>query len=227
MLSSTNQAHEAPPVTVVLADDHAIVREGIAALCTAHGFQVLGQCADGASAVEMVLTLKPDFLILDLTMPGLTGTETIRRLRVAGASSKILVLSINRDEQLVLEALRAGADGYLLKDGPSRHLLDAVTFVRDGGVYVTPLLRGAGMFAKAERQTDADPLASLSPRELEVFQYLVNGLRAKDIAELLDISPKTVDTYRAGLMRKLGVHDLVGLVKFAIERNLTSTSSLR
>jgi DNA-binding NarL/FixJ family response regulator len=227
MLSSTNHAQESRPVSVVLADDHAIVREGIAALCSAHGFQVLGQCGDGAAAVEMVLSLKPDFLILDLGMPGLTGTETIRRLRAAGTSSKILVLSINRDEQMVLDALRAGADGYLLKDGPSRHLLDAVSFVREGGVYVTPLLRGAGMFAKAERQPESDPLASLSPRELEVFQYLVNGLRAKDIAELLDISPKTVDTYRAGLMRKLGVHDLVGLVKFAIERNLTSTSSPR
>jgi DNA-binding NarL/FixJ family response regulator len=227
MLNSTNDGQESRPVTVVLADDHAIVREGIAALCTAYGFQVLGQCADGHSAVEMALSLKPDFVIVDLTMPGLSGTETIRRLRAAGTPSKILVLSINRDEQLVLDALRAGADGYLLKDGPSRHLLDAVSFVRDGGVYVTPLLRGAGMFAKAERQVDADPLSVLSPRELEVFQYLVNGLRAKDIAELLDISPKTVDTYRAGLMRKLGVHDLVGLVKFAIERNLTSTSSPR
>jgi len=224
MLSSAKNPQEPRPVTIALADDHIIVREGIAALCAAHGFEVVGQCGDGASAVDLALTLKPDFLILDLTMPGLSGTEAIRRLRAVGAPSKILVLSINRDEQRVLEALRAGADGYLLKDGPSRHLLDAVNFVRDGGVYVTPLLRGAGMFAKTQRQVETDPLAALSPRELEVFQYLVNGLRAKDIAEMLDISPKTVDTYRAGLMRKLGVHDLVGLVKFAIERNLTSTS---
>ena len=128
-----------------------------------------------------------------------------------------------------MEALRAGADAYLLKDGPSRHLLDAVNFVRDGGVYVSPLLRGAGMFARSEKTaaTLEDPLAVLSPREVEVFTYLVNGLRAKDIADLLDISPKTVDTYRAGLMRKLNVHDLVGLVKFAIERNLTTTSLQR
>jgi len=135
-----------------------------------------------------------------------------------------MILSISRDETTVMEALRAGADAYLLKDGPSRHLLDAVNFVRDGGVYVSPLLRGAGLFAKPERPVPEDPLAALSPREMEVFSYLVNGLRAKDIAELLEISPKTVDTYRAGLMRKLNVHDLVGLVKFAIERNLTSTS---
>jgi DNA-binding NarL/FixJ family response regulator len=123
--------------------------------------------------------------------------------------------------------LRAGADGYLLKDGPFRHLLDALSFIRDGGVYVSPLLRGAGMFTRPERSAAADPLAGLSPREMEVFSYLVAGLRPKDIADRLDISPKTVDTYRASLMRKLNVHDLVGLVKFAIERNLTSTSAPR
>jgi len=157
-------------------------------------------------------------------MPGMSGTEAIRRLRSAGCTAKLLVLSISREETAVMEALRAGADGYLLKDGPSRHLLDAISFVRDGGVYVSPLLRGAGLFTRSERTVPEDPLASLSPREMEVFSYLVNGLRAKDIADLLEISPKTVDTYRAGLMRKLNVHDLVGLVKFAIERNLTSTS---
>jgi DNA-binding NarL/FixJ family response regulator len=217
---------ESTTTTLVLADDHAIVREGIAALCASNGFQILGQCSEGAAAVEMILSLKPDFAILDLHMPGLTGVEAIRRLRAAGCKAKLMILSISRDESTVMEALRAGADAYLLKDGPSRHLLDAVSFVRDGGVYVSPLLRGAGLFTKGEKGAD-DPLASLSPREMEVFSYLVNGLRAKDIADLLEISPKTVDTYRAGLMRKLNVHDLVGLVKFAIERNLTSTSAQR
>lgn len=210
--------------TVVLADDHAIVREGIAALCAANGLRIVGQCADGGAAVETIMSLKPDFAILDLHMPGMTGVEAIRRLRAGGCTAKLLVLSISREESAVMDALRAGADGYLLKDGPSRHLLDAISFVRDGGVYVSPLLRGAGLFTKSERAIPEDPLASLSPREMEVFSYLVNGLRAKDIADLLEISPKTVDTYRAGLMRKLNVHDLVGLVKFAIERNLTSTS---
>jgi DNA-binding NarL/FixJ family response regulator len=212
------------PVTIVLADDHAIVREGLASLCTSNGFRVLGQCADGTSAVEMILEQAPEFAILDLNMPTIGGIEVIRKLRAAGCNTKLMILSISRDESAVMEAMRAGADAYLLKDGPSRHLLDAITFVREGGVYISPLLRGAGLFTKAERNAPEDPLAQLSPREMEVFSYLVNGLRAKDIADLLDISPKTVDTYRAGLMRKLNVHDLVGLVKFAIERNLTSTS---
>jgi DNA-binding NarL/FixJ family response regulator len=213
--------------TVVLADDHNIVREGIAALCAANGMSILGQVGDGPAAIDMIQQLQPDFAILDLNMPSMTGVEVIRRLRAAGCRAKLMILSISREEGTVMEALRAGADAYLLKDGPARHLLDAVTFVRDGGVYVSPLLRGAGLFTGSEKSRSEDPLAALSPREMEVFSYLVNGLRAKDIAVLLEISPKTVDTYRASLMRKLNVHDLVGLVKFAIERNLTSTSAQR
>jgi len=211
-------------ITVVLADDHNIVREGFAALCGLHGMRVIGECSDGPSALDLVLTLKPDFAILDLNMQGMTGIEVIRRLRSAGCTAKLMVLSISRDEKTVIEALRAGADAYLLKDGPARHLLDAITYVRDGGQYVSPLLKGAGLFTRSEARATDDPMASLSRREMEVFSYLVKGMRAKDIAELLGISPKTVDTYRATLMRKLNVHDIVGLVKFAIERNLTGTS---
>src|SRR5580700_3201041 len=218
---------ESQETTAVLADDHAIVREGIAALCALNGIGILGQASDGASAVDMIHELKPDFAILDLHMPGMTGVEVIRKLRTGGCPAKLMILSISREEGTVMEALRAGADAYLLKEGPSRHLLDAISFVRDGGVYVSPLLRGAGLFTRADKHRSEDPLASLSPREMEVFSHLVNGLRPKDIADLLEISPKTVDTYRASLMRKLNVHDLVGLVKFAIERNLTSTSVQR
>lgn len=212
------------PTTVVLADDHAIVREGFAALCVAHGMRVVAECADGPAAAETIAALRPDFAILDLHMPGMTGIEVIRKLRAAGCPTKLLILSISREERTVVEALRAGADAYLLKDGPSRHLVNAVSFVRDGGVYVSPLLRGAGLFTRRDAEAIDDSIGSLSAREMEVFNYLVNGLRPKDIAELLEISPKTVNTYRASLMRKLNVHDLVGLVKFAIERNLTSTS---
>jgi DNA-binding NarL/FixJ family response regulator len=210
-------------ITVVLADDHAIVREGFASLCEANGMRVLGQCSDGSSAIETIQATRPDFAILDLNMPGMTGIEVIRRLRSAGCPSKLMILSISRDDKTVIEALRAGADGYLLKDGPARHLLEAITYVRDGGQYVSPLLRGAGLFTTPEAAAPNDPLASLSPREMEVFSHLVKGMRAKDIAELLHISPKTVDTYRATLMRKLNVHDIVGLVKFAIERNLAGS----
>jgi DNA-binding NarL/FixJ family response regulator len=210
--------------TVILADDHVIVREGFAAFCESQaGLSVAGQCGDGAAAVEMIQSLRPDFAILDLNMPKMTGVQVVRRVKDLNCATRVIILSIEKDENLVVEALQAGADAYLLKDGPGRHLLDAINYIRDGGVYVTPLLRGTRMFTESRGKEREDPLACLSQRESEVFYNLVNGLRAKDIAELLGISPKTVDTYRASLMRKLNVRDLVGLVKFAIERNLTST----
>jgi DNA-binding NarL/FixJ family response regulator len=216
-----------PEFTLVLADDHAIVREGIAALCASNGFRILGQCSDGAAAVELVIAERPDFAILDLHMPEITGIEAVRRIRAAGVPTKLIILSISRDERLVKSALAAGADGYLLKDGPSRHLLDAFSYIRDGGVYVSPLLRGAGLFNSTDTALQTDPLGTLSPREIEVFSYLVNGLRSKDIAVRLEISPKTVDCYRASILRKLNVRDLVSLVKFAIEHKLTETGAPR
>jgi DNA-binding NarL/FixJ family response regulator len=223
---------EMPGLTVVLADHHAAAREGLAAFCVENGMIVVGQACDGLSALETIANLKPDFAILDQQMQGMMGAQVIRRLRLDGCTAKLLVLSIRRDDSTVIEALRAGADAYLLKDGPERHLVDAIQFVQDGGVYLSPLLRGAGLFTRDESRMETrvekgagdSPIACLSPRETEVFTHLVNGLRAKDIAQTLAISPKTVDTYRASLMRKLNIHDLVGLVKFAIERNLTGTS---
>jgi DNA-binding NarL/FixJ family response regulator len=213
-------------ISIVLADDHSIVREGLAAFCDAQPeLQIAGQCADGLAAVEMIKALAPDFAIIDLHMPKLHGLEVIRKVREANSQSKLVVLSISRDEKMVLEALRAGANGYLLKDGPARHLLDAIRYIQDGGVYISPLLRRDYLLEAPRKAPAEDPLASLSRREYEVFSFLVDGMRPKDIAKLLDISPKTVDTYRSNIMRKLGIHDLVGLVKFAINRNLTSVSN--
>ena len=149
--------------TVVLADDHNIVREGIASLCAANGMRIVGQCAEGPAAVEMIQSLRPDLAILDLHMPGMTGIEVIRRLRAAGCTAKLMILSISREELTVMEALRAGADAYLLKDGPTRHLLDAISYVRDGGVYVSPMLRGAGLFTRAESEPGMIPWLRSAP----------------------------------------------------------------
>ncbi|MGI8991475.1 MAG: response regulator [Bryobacteraceae bacterium] len=209
-------------ISIVLADDHCIVREGIAAFCqTRPEFDIVGQCADGQAAVELIARLRPDFAVLDLNMPKLHGIEVIRKLRDANCPTKLIVLSISRDENLLKELFRNGANGYLLKDGPARHLLEAISYIRDGGQYLTPLLRHEALTDDRKARSD-DPLSGLSRREHEVFSFLVDGIRPKDIATLLDISPKTVDTYRSNIMRKLGIHDIVGLVKFAIQRNLTS-----
>lgn len=210
------------PITLVLADDHGIVREGIAAFCSSRPeLKILGQTSDGGEAVDLILALKPDFAVLDLNMPKLSGLEVIRRVRTARSETKLIVLSISRDENLIREIFRSGGSGYLLKDGPARHLFDAINYILDGGQYLTPLIRRETLDIKREKK---DPLALLSKREYEVFSFLVDGMRPKDIAKVLEISPKTVDTYRANIMRKLEVEGIAGLVRFAIQRNLQSSS---
>jgi DNA-binding NarL/FixJ family response regulator len=213
---------EAKPLTLVLADDHGIVREGVAAFCSLRpDLKILGQSSDGSEAIELILALKPDFAVLDLNMPKLSGLEVIRRVRQAKSETKLIVLSISRDESTIREIFRSGANGYLLKDGPARHLFDAINYIQDGGQYLTPLIRRESIYNKREKK---DPLALLSKREYEVFSFLVDGMRPKDIAKMLEISPKTVDTYRANVMRKLEVDGIAGLVRFAIQRNLQTTS---
>ena len=210
--------------TVVIAEDQAIIREGLMLVCQNRDLQVVGQCADGLAALETIRALKPDFALLDLNMPKLSGVEVVRKVREAEIPTRCIILTISREESAIREALKAGVDAYLLKDGDPRHLTDAINYIRDGGVYMSPLLKVAGLFPSSRETREDDPVAHLSRREHDVFFHLVNGLRAKEIANLLDISPKTVDTYRASLMRKLNIHDLVGLVKFAIEHKLTTTN---
>jgi|SRR5665213_2817288 len=207
-------------ITLVLADDHGIVREGIAAFCNGRpNLKIVGQSSDGDEAVDLILTLRPDFAVLDLNMPGVSGLEAIRRVRQAKSETRILVLSVSRDQNVIREVFRSGANGYLLKDGPARHLFDAIQYVLDGGQYLTPLIRMEDIDGNGGQH---DPLALLSKREFEVFTFLVDGVRPKDIARMLVLSPKTVDTYRANIMRKLEVDGIAGLVRFAIEHNLQS-----
>jgi DNA-binding NarL/FixJ family response regulator len=212
----------AKPITLVLADDHGILREGIAAFCNSRtDLKILGQGSDGGEAIDLILALKPDFAVLDLNMPKVNGLDVVRRVRQAKSETKLVVLSISRDENLIRELFRSGANGYLLKDGPARHLFDAISYIQDGGQYLTPLIRRESIDNKGDKK---DVLALLSKREYEVFSFLVDGMRPKDIAKMLEISPKTVDTYRANIMRKLEVDGIAGLVRFAIQRNLQTTS---
>jgi DNA-binding NarL/FixJ family response regulator len=212
------------PITMILADDHGVVREGVAAFCQATHpeIKIVGQCNNGEEAVQMILSQRPDFAVVDLNMPKMSGLEVVRRVRQAHCETHVVILSINRDENTIRELFRSGADGYVLKDGPARHLFDAIIYIQDGGQYLTPLLRRESI----EKTKDVkDPVTLLSRREYEVFSYLVEGMRPKDIARILEISPKTVDTYRANIMRKLEVDGIAGLVKFAIMRNLKSADA--
>jgi DNA-binding NarL/FixJ family response regulator len=148
--------------------------------------------------------------------------EIVKRVHAAKLKTKILVLSTRRDRKTVVEALRCGVAGFLLKSAPSSQMLEAFEQVLDGSVYVSPQLELSKIFTSNSKNSPEDPIDGLSAREYQVFSFLVEGVRAKEIAARLELSPKTVDTYRASLMRKLDIHDVAGLVKFAIQRDLTS-----
>ncbi len=209
--------------TLLIADQLVLVREGLASLCESSArFQVVAQCSDGEQALALIVKLNPDLAILDCDLGKLYVLEVVRKARQLGSSTKMVVLSSRSDRKSALEALRGGASGFLLKSCLVREMLDALRQVLDGAVYVAPQVGLEKIWNTERRKGGIDPFDSLSSREHQVFSLLVNGLRAKEIAARLDLSPKTVDTYRASLMRKLDIHDIAGLVKFAITRKLTS-----
>lgn len=209
--------------SILLADELTLVREGLAALCEAQPhIRVVAQCSDGATALRMIEERKPDIAVLDLNLPDLVTLEVVRRVKDGDLPTKIVVLSTRRDRKTVVEALRCGVSGFLLKSAHSQQLLEAFAQIVEGGIYVSPELELNKIFGGGQKPASEDPLQSLSAREHQVFSLLCEGVRAKEIAARLALSPKTVDTYRASLMRKLDIHDVAGLVKFAIQRDLTS-----
>ena len=209
--------------SILLADELTLVREGLAALCDAQAqYRVVGQCSTGADALKMVQSHRPDIAVLDLNLPDLFALEIVRRIKESNLPTRMVVLSTRRDRKTVVESLRCGVSAFLLKTGPSDQLLEAFEQVLDGGIYVSPELELNKIFCPGQRPSAEDPVESLSAREYQVFSLLCEGVRAKEIAARLSLSPKTVDTYRASLMRKLDIHDVAGLVKFAIQRDLTS-----
>ncbi|MDX2154726.1 MAG: response regulator transcription factor [Bryobacteraceae bacterium] len=209
------------PVTILLAEQLALVRDGLAALCALRPhWHVVAQCGDGAEALDQIGELRPDIAILDLHLPNLYCLEVVRRMQEQGLSTRSIVLSDRQDRKTVMEALRTGASGLVLKSGPGSEFLEAIRMVAEGGVFVSPTIEVGRMFTTKSKQGPEDPIDSLSAREYQVFSLLIDGMRAKEIAGRLDLSPKTVDTYRASMMRKLDIHDVAGLVKFAIQRKL-------
>ncbi|MEP7353771.1 MAG: response regulator transcription factor [Acidobacteriota bacterium] len=209
--------------SILLADDLTLVREGLAALCNAQlHYKVAGQFSEGALALKAIEANPPDLAVLDLNLTDLFTLEIVRRIREANLKTRVIVLSTRKDRKTVVEALRCGVSGFLLKSAPTSQLLEAFEQVLDGGIYVSPQLELNKIFSSNAKPEPDDPIDTLSAREYQVFSLLVDGVRAKEIAARLELSPKTVDTYRASLMRKLDIHDVAGLVKFAIHRDLTS-----
>jgi DNA-binding NarL/FixJ family response regulator len=209
--------------SILLADDQTLVREGLAAICRSlPHYKVIGQCSGGAAALRMIEEQRPDIAVLDLNLPDLFTFEIVRQVRESGVHTRTVVLSTRRDRKTVVEALRAGVNAFILKSGSTEQLLEAFDQILDGGIYVSPQLELHKIFSNGPKSVSDDPVDMLSAREYQVFTLLCEGIRAKEIAARLELSPKTVDTYRASLMRKLDIHDVAGLVKFALQRDLTS-----
>lgn len=209
------------PVDILLADELTLVREGLAALCNSiEGFRVVAQVGTAGAALSEIARLQPAIALLDLGLSDLAATEVIRRVREQDLPTRCAVFSTRKDRKTVLEVLRAGACGYLLKTSSSGQMAEALNQFTQGGIYVSPQIEVMSLFGEGGGRHEADPIESLSSREFQVFSLLVEGVRAKEIAARLALSPKTVDTYRSSLMRKLDIHDVAGLVKFAIKRDL-------
>lgn len=211
-------------IRVLIADDHRIVRTGIRSfLQDQKDIEVLGEAGDGEEAIALARTLRPDVAILDLNMPRLGGLDAIRRIRAEMPEVHVLVLTMYEDKRFFLEALNAGAEGYVLKGADPSELLAAIRAAARGGAYLTP---GQARQVLAEYHHAGEPdeagRAALSAREREVLTLIAEGLTGKEIAERLHLSPNTVERHRTNIMNKLGLHSLAELIRFAIREGLSS-----
>lgn len=212
-------------ITVFLADDHAVVRDGLRFLLEAeHDIKVVGDAANGRDTVRRVVQLCPDVAIIDIAMPELNGIEAARKIGQVCSSTQVIILSMHSTTEHVFQALQAGARGYLLKESAGIEVVKAVRAVHADRRYLSQKISDdlVDDYVRQRQAAEAkSPLARLSPREREVLQLVVEGKSSAEIADILSLSLKTVETYRSRLMLKLGISDLPGLVKFAIQHGLT------
>ena len=211
------------PIDVLLLDDHAVVRDGLQALLAAQAdIRVVGSFGDSGRAVQFASEAPPDVAVLDIAMPGLDGIEAARRIHDLCPDTHILMLSMHASPEHVYQALRAGASGYVLKESAGGEVVAAVRAVHSGQRYLSGKIspRTLDDYIR-ERGTD-HPLERLSRRELQVLKLTVEGHTSGQIGALLELSPKSIDTYRSRMMRKLDIDDLASLVKFAIRHGVTS-----
>lgn len=213
-------------IRVVIADDHHLVRQGIRALLErGGGIDVVGEAADGLQALEIVERLRPDVLLIDIAMPLVSGIEALERIQLGALPTRTVIISMHSDEIFVRQALRAGASGYLLKRSVAEELLLAVRAANEGNTYLSPeiskLLMGDLLSASDEASS---PVEQLTLREREVLKLVAEGHTNSAIASTLHVSVKTVEKHRANLMTKLNLHDVTGLIRFAIKHGLISVN---
>jgi len=213
-----------PSCSIILADDHELVRAGIRSLLqTFPGVSVQAEAGDGKQALELVRRDPPDVLLLDITLPGLNGLEVAARIRKLELPTRVLILSMHAGPEYVARAIQSGASGYLVKDSAVDELASALEAVLGGRRYLSAAIDEDVLRGFLSSGDDAtDELAMLTPRQREILQLIAEGEPTRAIAERLHVSVKTVETHRAQLMARLGIHDVPGLVRFAIRMGLVS-----
>jgi DNA-binding NarL/FixJ family response regulator len=211
-------------IRIALADDHALVRAGIRALLEKlPGVEVVGEADNGRAALELIKKSAPNVILLDISMAGLGGLETLPRIVRDFPAVKVLILSAHANEEFVLRALRSGAAGYMLKDAATAELELAIRSVTEDKTYLSPSISRTVIDSYLERVGgQLSPLEQLTPRQREILQLIAEGKNTKEIASDLDISVKTVESHRLQLMERLNVHDVPGLVRYAIRNGLVS-----
>jgi len=213
-------------IAVFIADDHTVVRDGLRLLIeTQSDMKVVSEASNGREAARQVLRTSPDVVIMDLAMPELNGVEATRQIRQNCPATKVIILSMHSSSEHIFQALKAGAHGYLLKESAGMEVINAIRVVHSGKRYLSEKI-GDQMIDEyilnREIVETGSPLSKLSTREREILQLVVEGKSSADIGRTLFISPKTVETYRSRLMQKLGISDLAGLIRFAMQHGITS-----
>jgi len=210
------------PIRVLLADDHAVLREGLRMLLSGRpDLEVVGEATNGEEAVQQAEALQPDIVLLDLSMPALNGIEATRRIRTSLHESRVLVLTVHDSEEYVYQALKAGASGYVLKQAAATEIVTAIQTIYGGDYYLSPRISRAVIdtYLTQERRPTSQ-IDLLSSREREVLALIAEGVPSREIADKLCISPKTVENHRTNIMKKLEVHNRVGLVRAAVRLGL-------
>jgi DNA-binding NarL/FixJ family response regulator len=212
--------HDVP--RLILADDHAILRDGLRAILGEHSLDIVGEASDGHEAVRLAETLTPDVAVLDISMPTLNGIDAARQILKCSPTTKVLILTMYTEDRYVLAGLRAGIAGFLLKSKAASELVRAIHAVLRGEIYLCPTI--ARVVSEAYLAKDDTPPDPLSGREREVLQLIAEGKNTKEIGSILSISCKTVDSHRAHIIQKLNIHETAGLVRYALREGLVQES---
>jgi DNA-binding NarL/FixJ family response regulator len=215
------------PIRVFLADDHDLVRAGFKALLERmQGIEFIGEAGDGREAIKLVASLMPDVVLMDINMPGMNGLEALGRINKEYPDIIVIVVSVSSNEEIVAQSLRFGASGYLLKSASPSELETAIRTVVKGGMYLTPQVSKSIVQSYLQRVTKTmDFFDILTPRQREILQLIGEGHTTKDIASILFLSVKTVERHRAELMERLDIHDIAGLIRYALKTYLSDTGS--